>query len=89
MIFEYPAIFSVDKDDPNWVNVQFPDIYPGVTCGEGMDDAIYMAKDLLRLMLTSAPNQCFPPTKLDKLRKEYPGATIIMIEVENDEIVDC
>lgn len=89
MIFEYPAIFSEDPEDPGWINVSFPDIDAGVTCGTDMDNAIFMAKDLLHLMLTTAPKQCHGPTPLEDLRKEFPGANIIMIEVEVDEVVAC
>ena len=89
MIYEYPAIFSEDKEDPGWINVRFPDILAGVTCGRDMDNAIYMAKDLLELMLTGSPKQCYGPSKIEDLQKEYPGATILMVQVEIDEIVPC
>ena len=89
MVFEYPAIFKEDEEDKGWINVKFPDIVCGVTCGTDMDNAIYMAKDLLKLMLTTAPKQCLGPTPIDELRKEYPDDIIIMIEVEIDEIVSC
>ena len=89
MIYEYPAIFTIEEDDPEWYNVKFPDIMCGVTCGKGMDNAIFMAKDLLYCMLTEAPKQCFPPSKVEELEKEYPGQTIVLIEVEIEEVVDC
>ena len=60
-----------------------------VTCGKGMDNAIFMAKDLLYYMLTEAPKQCLPPSKVEELEKEYPGQTIVFIEVEIEEVVDC
>ena len=89
MTFEYPAVFTVDKEDPGWINVKFPDILCGVTCGKGMDNAIYMAKDLLHLMLTTAPKQCYGASKIEDIKKNYPGAVIVLIEVEVDEVVDC
>ena len=89
MIYEYPAIFSPDAEDEGWINVKFPDIICGVTCGTSMENAIYMAKDLLKLMLTSSPKQCLGPTPIEELRKEYPDATILLIEVEIEEVVPC
>ena len=89
MTYEYPAVFLVDKEDPGWINVKFPDILCGVTCGKGMDNAIYMAKDLLTMMLTDSPKQCLGPSKIEDVQKEFPGAVIIMIEVEIDEVVSC
>lgn len=89
MIFEYPAIFTPDPEDDGWVNVEFPDIICGVTCGTDMDNAIYMAKDLLELMLTTAPKQCLGPTPIKVLKRKYPDATIILIQVEIDEVVPC
>ena len=89
MIYEYPAVFTVDKEDVGWVNVKFPDIFAGVTCGKGMDEAIFMAKDLLKLMLTDSPKQCLPPSRIEDVKKEFPGAVVIMIEVEIDEVVEC
>ena len=84
MKYSYYAIFEKDKDDPSFINVTFPDIIPGVTCGDSFDDALYMAKDLLKLMLKEAPNQCFPPTSLEKLKIEFPGKEFVLVEVEID-----
>ena len=50
MKLRYPATFEVDKEDNNYINVTFPDIWGAVTFGEGMDDARYMAQDLLKTM---------------------------------------
>lgn len=82
--YAYYAFFESDKEDPGWVNVTFPDIYPGVTCGTDMDDAIYMAKDLLRLMVSHAPDQCAEPTPLEKLQQEFPGKDFRFIEIDID-----
>lgn len=71
---EYPAVFEKDGEDEGWISVTFPDIIPGVTCGKGMEAAYKMAEDLLALMLDDAPQQCFPPSTIEKLWKEYPKA---------------
>ena len=82
MKYAYPAVFSVDLEDPKYINVVFPDICPGVTFGDSFEDALFMAKDLLKLMLTDAPQQCFPPSPIERIEKEYPGKKIVIVEVE-------
>ncbi len=82
---EYPAIFRVDEEDPTFINVTFPDIWGGVTCGKGFDDALFMAKDLLKLMLESAPAQCEPPHSLEHTQKAFPKDKILMIKVKYKE----
>ena len=77
----YPAIF--DKED-DFYNVIVPDIFGGVTCGEGYENAVYMAKDMIKIMLTEAPGQCFPPKSLEETKKNFPNKLVVMIEVELD-----
>ena len=48
MKYVYPAIFSKEKGK---YDVQFPDIPGCITCGDSLEDAIYMAEDALALML--------------------------------------
>ena len=85
MKYVYPAVFSVDLKDPEYIGVQFPDIIPGVTFGDSFDDAMFMAKDLLKLMLTEAPQQCFPPSTIERVQKEYPGKRVVLVEVEIED----
>ena len=86
MKYVYPAVFTYSIDEPDMpYSVLFPDIIPGVTCGVDFDNALYMAKDLLKLMLTTAPQQCFPPSTYSQIKKEYPDKRIVMVEVEIDE----
>ena len=85
MKITYPAIFRIDKEDPTWINVSFPDIIAGVTCGRGMDNAIYMAKDLLKLMYESAKEQCLPPHTLLETQANFPNEDVRLIEIEIDE----
>lgn len=79
--YAYPAVFSVDEEDPKYINVRFPDIIGGFTFGEGMEDAIYMAKDILTMKLTDSKHQCYPPSNIEEIKKEYPKDTVMMIEV--------
>ena len=77
----YPAILEKDKDSDGW-NVTVPDIFGGVTCGEDYEDALRMAKDMIKLMLTEAPGQCFPPKTLEETKKNFPDNEVVMIEVD-------
>ena len=77
----YPAIF--EKEDECY-NVTVPDIFGGVTCGEGLEDAIYMAKDMIKLMLTQATGQCFAPKTLEETQRNFPGKLVLLVEVELD-----
>jgi predicted RNase H-like HicB family nuclease len=77
----YPAIIEKDEESDGW-NVTVPDIFGGVTCGDDYDSAISMAKDMIRLMLTEAPGQCFPPKTLEETKENFPNDEVIMIEVE-------
>ena len=77
--YVYCAIFQESEEG---VSVSFPDIFGGVTCGDDFDDAVFMAKDLLRLMLTEARGQCAEPLTKEKMEELFPGEKIVEIEVE-------
>lgn len=47
--YAYPAIFSPEED--NGYSVIFPDLEGCFTCGDSMADAIFMAEDVLALVL--------------------------------------
>lgn len=78
-VVSYPTIF--EKDD-EYYNVTVPDIFGGVTCGKGYHDAVYMAKDMIKLMLKEAPGQCFPSKTLEETQRNFPDKLVIMVEVE-------
>jgi predicted RNase H-like HicB family nuclease len=78
-IISYPAIF--EKEDEGY-NVTVPDIFGGVTCGFSYEDALFMAKDMIMLMLKKAPGQCMPPKSLEETQKNFPNKLIVMIDVE-------
>lgn len=84
-LVEYPAIFRKDNENPVYINVSFPDILAGNTFGEGMEDAMYMAKDLLKMMLEDIPEQCMPPHSLEETQKNFPNEEILMVRVEIDK----
>ena len=82
MKYVYPAVITRDKEIPTAFNVVFPDIIAGYTCGDSFDDALFMAKDLLKLMIEEVPAQVFPPSTVEDLEKDYPKEDIYFIEVE-------
>lgn len=84
-ILSYPAIFRKDKTDDGWWNVSFPDLWGGVTCGNSFEDAIIMAKDLLRCLFDEMPNQFDSPTSLEETQSNFPDDLILLIETEVEE----
>ena len=78
-IISYPAIFEKEGEG---YNVAVPDIFGGVTCGSSFEDALAMAKDMISLMLTEAPGQCFPPKSLEETQKNFPNLMVVMVDVE-------
>ena len=82
MKYIYPAIFEYDENEEMAVSVSFPDIFGGVTCGKNDADAVFMAKDLLSLMLKNSPAQCENPSTFEDTVKMFPGKKIVMVEVD-------
>ncbi len=80
MKYLYPVILEPDASGGFCVTV--PDIFGGVTCGEDEADAIFMAKDLIRLMLTEAPAQCNPPRTLEETQRSFKCKRVVAVEVE-------
>lgn len=81
MKYAYPAVLEAE-DDAEWINVTVPDIFGAVTCGKGDENALFMARELVRLMLKEAPQQCFPPKSLEQTKKNFPDQRVVLIEVE-------
>lgn len=70
------------KSPDGGYEVTFPSIIGGVTCGDDFEDAKHMAEDLLKLMLTQAPKQCFEPKPKDEMLKLFPEFEIVEISVD-------
>ena len=86
MKYIYPAVFIYNTDEPDMpYDVKFPDILGGMTCGTSFENALYMAKDLLKSMLMHAPLQCLPPSTYTEIKEQYPDHRIVMVEVEIGE----
>ncbi len=81
-VYLYPAVFEKENDG---YSVTVPDIFGGVTCGDSYEDALKMAKDMVKMMLIEAPRQCFEPKSLEETKKNYPNKIVVMIRVEIDK----
>lgn len=69
MKYVYPAIFTLENS--NDYSVSFPDIKGCYTCGDTLDDALFMAEDALSLMLSDyeAKNEKMPcPSNINSIK---------------------
>lgn len=51
----YPAIFT--EEDHGAYSVRFPDVDGALTCGEDLQDALFMASDALSLMMVGIEDE--------------------------------
>lgn len=51
MVVTYPVIFTEINDNKNTVLIEVPDIENALSEGYGMEDAIFVAKDLIKEMI--------------------------------------
>ena len=82
MKYSFPAIFEEDEEDKGFINVTFPDIWGAVTFGEGMEDARFMAQDLLKTVLQREYNREIKPKSLEQTKANFPNKHIELVEVE-------
>lgn len=74
-LYIYPAIF---QEEDRGYNISFPDLLGAFTCGDNLEEALYMAKDMLGLYLYS----------FEEDGSELPEATIPnKIKVNKNEFV--
>lgn len=70
----YPAVFT--PEDKGMYSIDFPDLEGCYTCGNDLEDGLFMANDALSLMLTH----------LEDSRREIPAPTDIKrLHLENEE----
>ena len=79
-VYYYPAVFTKEEDGK--YSVTIPDIFGGVTCGDNYNDAFKMAEDMVKMMLTKTPGQCFPPKTLEETKKNFPNNIVVLVKVE-------
>lgn len=86
MKYSFLAVFSVDKYDAKWINVVFPDLPGAVTCGVGREDAMFMAKDLLRTIIEEniIDISIVKPSSEKTIRELYPDGDIVTITYDSD-----
>ena len=82
MIYKFPAIFEQDKEDSKYINVVFPDLLGVVTFGEGMENAMEMAKDVLVSMLEYDYIRDSKASTLEETQCNFPDKQVLMVEVE-------
>ena len=82
MIYRFPAVFEQDKEDEKYINVVFPDLLGVVTFGEGMEDAVNMAKDVLLTMLEYDYIRNSNASTLEQTKSNFPGKQVLMVEVD-------
>ena len=83
MKYAFPAIFEQDK---NGIAVYFPDDESIVTCGDNLEEAIFMAEDVLNLALwdREEDNEDIPtPSKIEDI-KLAPNQMIKMIYADTE-----
>ena len=73
----YPAIFEQDTN-PKYYNVYFPD-FGQRTFGLSFQHAVFMAQDLLSLLLESKEFKTVKPSTREELIKKYPNKKIYLV----------
>ena len=87
MQYVYPAIFNYDPDDGGYF-VQFVDAHNIFTSGETLYEAIYMAEDVLALMLVEWEEKGKSIPKASDIRDiklDDPKSFVTLIKADTDE----
>ena len=79
---KYPAIFRKSKSASGMWNVSVPDVFGAVTCGRTYEEAVEMAKDLLRCIYAESPHQFLSPKSLEETQSNFPNELVKIIETE-------
>ena len=84
----FPAIFTLDKNDPVYPNgvylVNFPDLEGTYTYGETLEEAYDMAEDVLATMLLylKEQNKDIPPMSNPKDIKYNSNSFVSLVKVD-------
>lgn len=89
--YKFPAIFT--KEDNGHYSVDFPDIEGCHTCGDDLNDAFVMARDVLKTVLRFRKNnnQPMPIVNMDRgllLLKKNQEVHMIAVDIDDDYISD-
>lgn len=77
MKYVYPAIFTAEEN--NAYSVYFPDLEGCYTCGDNLEDALYMAEDILAFTLYDYEKEAQKAPEPSKLQ---------VIETKDNEFVN-
>ena len=83
MKYVYPVIF--EEAEEGGYNVTVPDIPGTFTCGDDMADAIYMAEDVIAMMLADYEDEKKPvpvPSRIEDIKTE---GTVSLVRADTDE----
>lgn len=83
MKYVYPVIF--EEDEEGGYNVTVPDIPGTFTCGDDMADAIYMAEDVIAMMLADYEDEkkTIPvPSKIEDIKTD---GIVSLVVADTDE----
>lgn len=83
-MFLYYAIFDFDVDG---INISFPDLEGAYSSGSDMQEALYMAKDLLEgwiLLAKEAGEPISPASNLDLMQEKFPDRFIVPVIINLD-----
>jgi antitoxin HicB len=78
-MYHYPARFELDRPSGSYT-VTFPDFDWGVTQGDDLDDAMFMARDLLKIFLEDCIQQRQPFPKPSKRGRGYRTVSLPALE---------
>jgi antitoxin HicB len=78
-MYHYPARFELDRPSGSYT-VTFPDFDWGVTQGDDLDDAMFMARDLLKIFLEDCIQQRQPLPKPSKRGRGYRTVSLPALE---------
>ena len=88
MRYVFPAIFSPDKDNHEYICVGFPDLKGCVTYGIGLAEAVTMAKDALKTFLeTDVSARHITPSDPYKVQRFFKEYLVVLIAVDIDDVV--
>ena len=82
MVITYSAIFKKNKTDPEWWDVSIPDVREAVTCGNSLENARLMAKELLKTIYKLSPKQLGHPSFAKEGGNNSSEEMVEVIEVE-------
>lgn len=82
MEFTFPAVFEENKEKESYINVSFPDILEASTFGVGKEEAVFMAKKLLKTLAKDGELENVTPSELESVKEKFSSCDVELITVE-------